>query len=100
MDLISFVQDLTLKIMMVSWVLFLLTWAIGWALRGSPIPMSRIKRTGQSLIEDAVWAAFWLAMGSSVFSLIYFIVSRLGAPIPPPPLPPNTTTTSTPTPQV
>jgi len=96
MDLTSFIQDLTLKVMMIAWVLFLLTWAVGWALRGSPIPISKVKRAGQGLIEDAVWAAFWLAMGSSIFSLIYFVVSSVGTPLPPPPIPPNMSTTTTP----
>jgi hypothetical protein len=47
--------------------------------------MTRLKKTGHSLVEDAVWAAFWLAMGGTVFSLIIFIVNSIGSPMPPPP---------------
>ncbi|HWQ17455.1 MAG TPA: DNA import protein CedA1 [Sulfolobales archaeon] len=89
MDLVSFVRQLTVQVMVVAWGIFILTWIVGWALRGSPIPLTRIKKTGNSLIEDAVWAAFWLAMGGTVFSLITYIVSQIGIPAPPPPV--NTT---------
>ncbi|GAY26435.1 hypothetical protein ATG_16390 [Desulfurococcaceae archaeon AG1] len=89
MDLVSFVRQLTVQVMVVAWGIFILTWIVGWALRGSPIPLTRIKKTGHSLIEDAVWAAFWLAMGGTVFSLITYIVSQIGIPAPPPPV--NTT---------
>lgn len=89
MDLVSFVRQLTVQIMVVAWGIFILTWIVGWALRGSPIPLTRIKKTGHSLIEDAVWAAFWLAMGGTVFSLITYVVSQIGVPAPPPPV--NTT---------
>jgi len=89
MDLVSFVRQLTVQVMVVAWGIFILTWIVGWALRGSPIPLTRIKKTGHSLIEDAIWAAFWLAMGGTVFSLITYIVSQIGIPAPPPPV--NTT---------
>lgn len=85
MDLVEFIRSLALQIMIVGWVIFLITWMIGWVLRGAPIPMTRLKKTGHSLIEDAVWAAFWLAMGGTVFSLIVYIVNSIGAPMPPPP---------------
>ncbi|MCC6030159.1 MAG: hypothetical protein LM586_00745 [Desulfurococcales archaeon] len=85
MDLVEFVRNLAVQIMIVAWVIFLITWIIGWVLRGAPIPMTRLKKTGHSLVEDAVWAAFWLAMGGTVFSLIIFIVNSIGSPMPPPP---------------
>ena len=92
MDLVEFIRGLTTQIIAIAWVVFLITWVIGWALRGSPIPIHRVKRLGQSLIEDSVIAAFWLALGSTVFALIAFIASNVSQPFPPPP-------TSTPTPQ-
>ncbi len=84
-DLVSFIQDLTVRVVMVAWALFLLSWSIGWVLRGSPIPFYRVKRLGQDLIEDAVIGAFWLALGSTVFALISYIVSNVSLPMPPPP---------------
>lgn len=76
-DLVSFISNLTTKIVTIAWGLFLLTWSIGWLLRGSPIPFMRVKRAGQDLVEDAVWAAFWLALGSSIFALISYIVNMV-----------------------
>lgn len=89
MDLVSFVRQLTVQVMVIAWGIFLLTWIIGWAIRGAPVPLTRLKKTGHSLVEDAVWAAFWLAMGGTIFSLITYIVSQIGIPAPPPPI--NTT---------
>jgi hypothetical protein len=73
--LINFINDLTQKITALAWALFLLTWSIGWTLRGAPIPFSKLKRVGSGLVEDSIWAAFWLAVGSTVFSIITYIVS-------------------------
>ena len=87
MSIADFVRDLTAQVVTIAWFMFLLTWFIGWALKGSPIPFYRLKRTGQSLIEDAVVAAFWLALGSSIFSLISYITSNISYPTPPPPQP-------------
>jgi hypothetical protein len=72
-DLVTFVRQLTVQVMVIAWAIFILTWIVGWALRGSPIPITRLKKTGNSLVEDAVWAAFWLAMGGTIFSLITYI---------------------------
>lgn len=73
-SLIDFISELTRKVTALAWALFLLTWSIGWTLRGAPIPFSKLKRVGGSLVEDSIWAAFWLAMGSTVFSIITYIV--------------------------
>ena len=85
MEIIEFIRQLTLQVMVAAWGIFVLTWIVGWALRGAPIPITRIKKAGNSLIEDAVWAAFWLAMGGTIFSLISYIVSQIGTPVPAPP---------------
>ena len=76
-NVIDFVNMLTARVVSIAWGLFLLAWSIGWLLKGAPVPFARIKRTGQDLIEDAVWAAFWLAVGSSIFALISYIVSHV-----------------------
>ncbi|MET1160780.1 MAG: DNA import protein CedA1 [Thermoprotei archaeon] len=84
-DVIGFIQNLIVNVTIIAWILFFLTWVIGWAIRGLPIPFMRVKRTGERLIEDAVWAAFWLAMGSTVFALIAYIASTFYQPLPEPP---------------
>ena len=67
---INTIYDWTMKAMIVAWALVGLSWVIGWALRGAPIPILRIKKFGNSLVEDAVIAALWLALGSTVFFVI------------------------------
>lgn len=84
-DIIGFIQDLIVNVMIIAWIAFFLTWVIGWAIKGSPIPFMRVKRTGERLIEDAIWAAFWLAMGTSVFALIAYIANVFYEPLPEPP---------------
>jgi len=87
MDLVSLIKTFINKAVIVSWFLFLLTWIIGWAIKGSPIPIGKARRVGQGLIEDAVWGAFWIAIGSTIFWLIYYIASMLSTKFPNPPLP-------------
>lgn len=70
MDIIELIDSWTSRLTALAWSLFLLTWTIAWTLRGAPIPSSKIKRIGNSLAEDAIWAAFWLALGSTVFTVI------------------------------
>ena len=87
MDLVDFVRQVTTAVMAVAWFIFLVSWAVGWALRGSPIPFRSLKRAGQSLIEDSVVAAFWLALGTTIFALISFVATSISLPMPPPPSP-------------
>ncbi len=82
--IVEFVSDLTTQIAALAWGMFLLAWSIGWIIRGSPIPFLKVKRAGQGLIEDALWAAFWLAMGSTIFSVISYIVSIVAIDAPSP----------------
>ena len=77
MTLVSFIQQLTQEVTAAAWALFVLTWTIGWTLRGAPIPLSRLKRAGSSLIEDSIWAALWLALGSTIFTFITYIVKAV-----------------------
>ncbi len=86
-DIIDLIRNITFQIATIAWVLFFLSWVIGWAIKGSPIPFMRVKRVGQDLVEDAVLAAFWLAMGSTIFSIVAYIVSLIAMPLPEPPMP-------------
>jgi len=87
MDLISLIKELIANIVIVSWLLFILSWIIGWTIKGAPIPIGKARRIGQGLVEDAIWGAFWVAIGSTVFWLIYYIASQLGTQYPSPPYP-------------
>ncbi|MEM0366028.1 MAG: DNA import protein CedA1 [Acidilobaceae archaeon] len=74
-DLVQVIDEWTTRITALAWALFLLTWSIGWALRGAPIPFSKVKRAGANLIEDSIWAAFWLAIGATIFKFITYVAS-------------------------
>lgn len=87
MDVVTLIKDLITKTVVVAWLLFLLSWLIGWAIKGSPMPIGRARRIGQSLIEDAIWGAFWVAIGTSVFWLIIYVSAFLGNVYPAPPVP-------------
>lgn len=76
-DIVGLVNSLTTQVTEIAWSTFILAWAIGWALRGSPVPIFRIKRTGQDIIEDAILAAFWISIGATIFSLISYIASQV-----------------------
>lgn len=85
MDVITFVKNLITVVVVVAWFVFLLAWVVGWLIKGLPIPFIKIKKFGSKLVEDAVWAAFWLAMGSTVFAIIAYVTSSVQLPMPQPP---------------
>jgi len=87
MDILTLIKDLIAKAAAISWFLFLLSWIIGWAIKGAPIPIGKARRVGQGLVEDAIWGAFWIAVGSSIFWLITYIASLLSKSFPAPPTP-------------
>jgi len=70
LDIVEFIESLSLKVTAISWSVFLLAWSVGWVLRGAPVPLGRVRRAGQSFIEDAIWAAFWLSVGTLVFAAV------------------------------
>ena len=75
MSIDALISDLTTRVVMAAWALFMLSWALGWLLKGSPIPIYRVKRFGQDMVEDAIMGAFWLAVGTSTFALIKYLAS-------------------------
>ena len=38
-DIISFIQQLIINVTIVAWILFFLTWVVGWALKGASYGM-------------------------------------------------------------
>ena len=83
MDIIELIDSVTEKIAALAWSLFLLTWSIAWTLKGAPIPSSKVKRVGSSLAEDAIWAAFWLAVGTTVFAAVQYVAGMFAESLPP-----------------
>ncbi|BBD71932.1 hypothetical protein HS1genome_0321 [Sulfodiicoccus acidiphilus] len=80
MTLASLISSMTTDVTTVAWSLFILAWAVGWALKGSPLPIFRVKRAGQGIIEDVILAAFWLALGTTVFAAITYFASQITVP--------------------
>lgn len=85
MDVVTFVKNLITIVVILAWFVFLLAWVVGWLIKGLPVPFLKIKKFGSKLIEDAVWSAFWLAMGSTVFAIIAHVTSSVQLPMPQPP---------------
>jgi uncharacterized membrane protein YkvI len=85
MDLVEFIRSLIATIVVIAWFVFLLSWVVGWLVKGLPIPFLRVKKLGSKIIEDAIWAAFWLAMGTTIFAVIAYIASSINLPMPQPP---------------
>jgi len=85
MDLVEFIRSLIATIVVIAWFVFLLSWVVGWLVKGLPIPFLRVKKLGSKIIEDAIWAAFWLAMGTTIFAVIAYITSSINLPMPQPP---------------
>jgi hypothetical protein len=85
MDLVEFVKGLIGIVVIIAWFIFLLAWVVGWLIKGLPIPFLRVKKLGGRFVEDAIWAAFWLAMGTTVFAIVAYIASSIQLPMPQPP---------------
>ena len=73
----SFIYNTTVEVMEIAWGIALLTFAVGWALRGSPIPYYDWKQHGHQFIYDAMLAAVFLALGSTIFYIIETVVLHL-----------------------
>jgi len=72
------IEYLGITITEIAWAIFILAWAIGWALRGSPIPIFRTdRRRGEDFIEDVIIASFFLVIGSTIsYFIITYIISQ------------------------
>lgn len=70
---------LATELSLLGWSLLGLTWIIGSIIKGSPIPIREVKEYGQGLMYDALKAAFWLSIWSTVAALISWIASLLAS---------------------
>lgn len=85
MDLVDLVKSIINTVVLVAWLVFLLSWVVGWLIKSLPIPFPRVKKWGARFVEDALWGAFWLAVSTTVFALIAYIASSIQQPLPTPP---------------
>ncbi|MEM1543018.1 MAG: hypothetical protein QXV82_10345 [Ignisphaera sp.] len=70
---------LTTQLSLLAWTLFAITWVIGSILKGSPIPLREVKEFGHGLMYDAIKAAFWLSVWSTIAALISWIANLLAS---------------------
>lgn len=67
------------QLSLLAWTLFAITWIIGSILKGSPIPLREVKEFGHGLMYDAIKAAFWLSVWSTIAALISWIANLLAS---------------------
>ncbi|MBO3810005.1 MAG: hypothetical protein FGF50_10510, partial [Candidatus Brockarchaeota archaeon] len=82
MSLQTIAQQLSMiatQLSLLAWTLFGVTWIVGSLLKGSPIPLREIKEFGHGLMYDALKAAFWLSMWSTIAAVISWIASLLAS---------------------
>lgn len=77
LDIAGLIQSVNNELTDVAWGVFALAWGIGWAIRGSPIPVFKVKKGGQDIVEDAVIAALAFAAGTTVFAFIKSLVGQI-----------------------
>jgi hypothetical protein len=73
------ISTIATQLSLLAWASFGLTWILGSLLKGSPIPLREIKEFGQGLMYDALKAAFWLSVWSTIAALISWIANLLAS---------------------
>ena len=73
----KFVNSLTTTIMEIGWGIVILAFVVGWVIRGSPIPFYDLKDHGHRFIYDAILAAVFISIGSTLFYIINSLVLHL-----------------------
>ena len=71
--LLTTIATLTTQLTLLATALFGLSWVIGSALAGSPLPFKEWKEFGRGLRNDAIKAAFELMLWSAIFALVSWI---------------------------
>ncbi len=69
------IAETTTSISLISMGLFGLTYLVGYLFKGSPIPWRDIKEFGNGLTNDAIRAALFLSLWTSILSLLSWVVS-------------------------
>jgi len=77
--LIRTIAILTTQVSLLALALAGLTYMVGSALRGAPIPIREVKEAGYGLQTDAVRAVFWVAIYSALSSLVAWTAALLAS---------------------
>ncbi len=78
-NLLNTIATLTTEITLVATALFALSWALGSALAGSPLPFREWKEFGRGLRSDAIKALFELMMWAGLSSLVSWIAALIAS---------------------
>jgi hypothetical protein len=78
-DLLTRIAWTTTQINLIALALFALSWALGSAIKGSPIPFREWKEFGNGIRMDALKAAFELALWSGISALIGWIAVAISS---------------------
>ena len=73
----NYIYGVTLTITEIAWLIFLVSYAVGWLIKGAPIPLYNFKEMGQNILYEALLAAFFLAIGSTIFYAISTVASSI-----------------------
>jgi hypothetical protein len=69
----------------IAWIAVGIGWFTGWIKLALPIPSRSLRRSAQSDVETAGFAAFCIAIFSTLISIILWIIRSAGGVIVPPP---------------
>jgi len=78
-NLLNTIAWLTTQISLIATGLFALSWALGSALAGSPLPFKDWKEFGKGLRTDAIKAAFELMLWSALSALVSWIAAAISS---------------------
>ena len=77
--LIKTIAILTTQVSLLALALAGLTYMVGSALRGAPIPIREVREAGYGLQTDALRAIFWIAIYSTLASLVAWMAALLAS---------------------
>ena len=77
--LTAIIAQTVTMVTLIAAALFGLSWVVGSLLRGAPLPWRDWKEFGNGLQQDAVKATFFMALYSSIATLIAWIVNAIAS---------------------
>lgn len=81
--LIDTLQTISTSLMIIAWIAVGIGWYMGWFKMALPVPSRRLKRSGIEEIEMAGLAAFFIAIFSTLITLIVWIIRAIGGVVTP-----------------
>ncbi len=67
--------------MIMAWIAVGIAWFAGWLKIALPIPSRTLKRVGHEEVETAGLAAFFIAIFSTILTMIIWIIRTIGGTV-------------------